>query len=207
MTFEEALAVSSNPAAAMVVKEFGINPVVQKMKALGMDVGKGPYPPALVLGSGELSPLDEATGYNGLLLNKGLSVPSYMIESITKDGKVVYKYEAPEYKRVFEEDVAIGTIQAMNAVIKYGTAKGAVNSPMGIKSVAGKTGTADQHTDLWFTMSACDKADGGQTVSFWAGNPKGKIAVRSMSSYDVAQMAGRYINLAPHSKEPCDLTQ
>jgi len=47
MTPENAIPVSSNTVVAMIIEEFGIKPIVEKMKALGVDVGECPYPAVL----------------------------------------------------------------------------------------------------------------------------------------------------------------
>lgn len=209
MTLTEGLAVSSNMVAGEFVNAFGTNEIVGTMQSLGMRTPKQ-YGPSIILGTGEWSPLDIATGYNNLLLRDGQTArytePIAVIRKIVDvNGNTVYQLGAPSVTEAVDKKVSDQAAEALNAVTRYGTAEGAIDSPNGPKSVAGKTGTADSHTDLWFTGSKCDGKDGGFTASLWVGDPSSKREIQGFTSRDTAKLFGQFVLKAPHSDKKCDL--
>ncbi len=207
MTLEEGLAVSSNTVAGLIVKRFGIEPIVKEMNAFGVTVNE-PYGPAVVLGAGGYSTRQEAEGFNNLILNRGAAVGSYIIDKITKGGATVYEHKPSTPKRVVDERVAIDTIKALNKVTTIGTARGAVHSPSGRSSVAGKTGTTNDSYDLWWTGSVCSPDPlKAQTVSIWAGNPKAEkyIGTHAIGSHTMAALFSTYLNTLPRTAGRCTI--
>jgi len=188
-TPEEALAVSSNIATGKILNKVGgIEPIAENMVALGVDLPK-PYFASNVIGTGAVSPLGVATGYSNLVLGRGEALPNYTVTKITDtSGKTTFYERQPVTgKQVYSEEVALQATKAMVEVYQQGTAKGKANDVMLKRnSVAGKTGTGNDATDLWASTIFKRKSDGGRTVAIWAGNPNKKVRVEGLTSADMA---------------------
>lgn len=103
----------------------------------------------IALGTAEVSPLDQATGY-ATLANNGTYVPSHVIKQV-KDatGQILYTAN-PEAQANIDPSIAKDTTYALQNVVNEGT--GAKVSSLG-REIAGKTGTADVNGNIvssWF---------------------------------------------------------
>jgi membrane peptidoglycan carboxypeptidase len=103
----------------------------------------------IALGTAEVSPLDQATGY-ATLANGGTYVPSHIVKEV-KDltGKVLYTAK-PQAQPNIDPKIATDTTYALENVVNEGT--GAKVSSLG-RDIAGKTGTADVNGHVvssWF---------------------------------------------------------
>jgi membrane peptidoglycan carboxypeptidase len=101
------------------------------------------------LGTAEVSPLDQATGY-ATIANGGTYVPTHVVKEV-KDptGKVIFTAQ-PASQPNIDPNVAKDTTFALENVVNEGT--GAKVSSLG-RQIAGKTGTADVNGHIvssWF---------------------------------------------------------
>jgi penicillin-binding protein 1A len=134
-------------------------------RMIGMDPqAEGLLPvPALATGSVGISPLDMATGYQ-TIANDGKHCQPYTVRTIERDGKVLLKHERTCDPVLKPGDAHLITAM-LEAVPVSGTAASAFGG-WGSRPVAGKTGTAQENTNVWF---------GGYTRQFttvvWVGSP------------------------------------
>ena len=119
--------------------------------------------PALATGSVAISPIDMATGYQ-TIANDGRHCEPYTVQSIERDGKVLLEHERACDPVLKQGDARLIT-SMLEAVPVSGTAASAFGG-WGSWPVAGKTGTAQENTNVWF---------GGYTKQFttvvWVGSP------------------------------------
>jgi penicillin-binding protein 1A len=119
------------------------------------------YP--FVLGAEPVRPIDLAAFY-AAIANEGLRPTPHVIDSIERDGHVVYRYDTNAgMKRIKSVDqVAFYQLKTMmQGVLARGTARAIADfSP----SVAGKTGTSDDENDAWFVGFSNEV-----TVAVWIG--------------------------------------
>ena len=119
--------------------------------------------PALATGSVAISPLDMATGYQ-TIANDGRHCEPYTVQSIERDGKVLLEHERACDPVLKQGDARLIT-SMLEAVPVSGTAASAFGG-WGSWPVAGKTGTAQENTNVWF---------GGYTKQYttvvWVGSP------------------------------------
>jgi penicillin-binding protein 1A len=119
--------------------------------------------PALATGSVAISPLDMATGYQ-TIANDGRHCEPYTVQSIERDGEVLLEHER-QCDPVLKQGDARLITSMLEAVPVSGTAASAFGA-WGSWPVAGKTGTAQENTNVWF---------GGYTKQFttvvWVGSP------------------------------------
>ena len=119
------------------------------------------YP--FVLGAEPVRPIDLAAFY-AAIANEGVRPTPHVIDSIERDGRVVYRYDTNAgMTRIKSVDqVAFYQLKTMmQGVLARGTARAIADlSPY----VAGKTGTSDDENDAWFIGFTNDV-----TVAVWLG--------------------------------------
>jgi membrane carboxypeptidase/penicillin-binding protein len=119
------------------------------------------YP--FVLGAEPVRPIDLAAFY-ATIANEGVRPTPHVIDSIERDGHVVYRYDTNAgMSRIKSVDqVAFYQLKTMmQGVLARGTARAIADfSP----SVAGKTGTSDDENDAWFVGFSNEV-----TVAVWIG--------------------------------------
>src|SRR5215831_1534418 len=145
MPLKTALAQSMNIPAVHLLQTVGIQTGAQMVRRFGIKVPMAPYLPS-ALGATEV-PLDQMVSAYSAFPNKGIRVEPHMIRKVLdRDGAVMEEWERTTYK-VFSEYVALTMVGLMRGVVQGGTAAAA--SSLGIP-LAGKTGTVNDHTDVWF---------------------------------------------------------
>ncbi len=140
-----ALAKSMNVPAVHLLQTVGIQTGAQMVRRFGIKVPMAPYLPS-ALGATEV-PLDQMISAYSAFPNKGVRVEPHIIRRVLdRDGAVLEEWEKTTYK-VMNEYVALTMVQMMRGVVEAGTATAArsVGVPL-----AGKTGTVNDHTDVWF---------------------------------------------------------
>ncbi|MDT4967366.1 MAG: penicillin-binding protein [Acidobacteriota bacterium] len=146
LPLKTALAKSMNVPAVHLLQTVGIQTGAQMVRRFGIKVPMAPYLPS-ALGATEV-PLDQMVSAYSAFPNKGVRVEPHLIRKVLdRDGNVLEEWEKTTYK-VTNEYVALTMVKMMQGVTAGGgTASGA--SALGIP-VAGKTGTVNDHTDVWF---------------------------------------------------------
>jgi penicillin-binding protein 1A len=144
----DATRVSSNTAYAQLMLEVGPANVAALANRLGVSA-ELPVVPSLVLGSGDVSPLDMAVGYS-TFANRGVHNDPILvtkIEQVDDDGDVeVLDQAVPTGERVLTEEQADLVTYCLREVVQGGTGESADFG----KPAAGKTGTTQDNKDAWF---------------------------------------------------------
>jgi penicillin-binding protein 1A len=125
------------------------------------------YP--FVLGAQPVRPIDLAAFY-AAIANEGLRPDPYVIDSIERNGLIVYRHDPKSSTMIGSVDrAAFYQLKSMmQGVLARGTARSIANlAPY----VAGKTGTSDNENDAWFVGFSNEV-----TVAVWLGydNADGK---------------------------------
>jgi penicillin-binding protein 1A len=145
LPLKTALAQSMNIPAVHLLQTVGIQTGAQMVRRFGIKVPMAPYLPS-ALGATEV-PLDQMVSAYSAFPNKGIRVEPHMVRKVVdRDGAVMEEWEKTTYK-VVSEYVALTMVSMMRGVIQGGTASAA--SSLGVP-LAGKTGTVNDHTDVWF---------------------------------------------------------
>jgi penicillin-binding protein 1A len=146
LPLKTALAKSMNVPAVHLLQTVGIQTGAQMVRRFGIKVPMAPYLPS-ALGATEV-PLDQMVSAYSAFPNKGVRVEPHLIRKvIDRDGSVLEEWEKTTYK-VTNEYVALTMVQMMRGVTAPGGTAAAAGS-LGVP-VAGKTGTVNDHTDVWF---------------------------------------------------------
>ncbi|HSQ23067.1 MAG TPA: PBP1A family penicillin-binding protein, partial [Pyrinomonadaceae bacterium] len=145
LPLKTALAQSMNIPAVHLLQTVGIQTGAQMVRRFGIKVPMAPYLPS-ALGATEV-PLDQMVSAYSAFPNKGIRVEPHMVRKVLdRDGAVMQEWEKTTYK-VFSEYVALTMVSMMRGVIQGGT--GSAAGVLGVP-LAGKTGTVNDHTDVWF---------------------------------------------------------
>ncbi|MEO6391898.1 MAG: PBP1A family penicillin-binding protein [Pyrinomonadaceae bacterium] len=156
-----ALAKSLNIPAVHLLDMVGIQTGSQMVRRFGIKKPMAPYLPS-ALGATEV-PLDEMVSAYSAFPNKGIRVEPHLIRKVLdRDGNILEQWEKTTYK-VINEYVAGTMVSMMRGVITNGTATSV--QAVG-HQVAGKTGTVNDHTDVWFVGYTATYVGG-----FWMGYP------------------------------------
>lgn len=142
-----ALAKSMNVPAVHLLDMVGIQTGAQMVRRFGITVPMAPYLPS-ALGATEV-PLQQMVSAYSAFPDKGVRVEPHMIRRVLDaDGNPLEEWEKTTFK-VMSEYVALTMVQMMRGVVELpgATANGA--RALGVP-VAGKTGTVNDHTDVWF---------------------------------------------------------
>ncbi len=165
-----ALAKSYNLAAVHLLEQVGIQAGGQMVRRFGISNPMAPSLPS-ALGASEASLLEMTAAYSAFP-NKGVRYAPHLIRKVySRDGTLLEEWEKTSSK-VTSEYVALTMVEMMRGVTQGGgTAPGA---GAGGQPVAGKTGTVNDHTDVWFI---------GYTPKYvtgvWMGNPERKESLGS----------------------------
>lgn len=151
VTLRRALANSLNIPAVEVLKFAGIPQTIETAHKLGITSLNDPgrYGLSLVLGGGEVKPIDMAAVY-GAFANQGMSVkPKAIVSVADRYGKVIFQGTNPKPVRAIEAKYAtmITSILSDNAAR---TEEFGANSPLKLnRPAAAKTGTTNDFRDNW----------------------------------------------------------
>jgi penicillin-binding protein 1A len=145
----DALARSRNTVAVQLAQRVTMDSVVAMAARLGIDAPIVPYPSSAI-GASVVQPLDLVSVY-ATIANLGLRVePRFITRVDDREGRAVWQSPPPVAERVLEEPIAFVLRDMMKDVVARGTATSLRRFvPEGIP-VAGKTGTTDENSDVWF---------------------------------------------------------
>ena len=149
MTMREALAKSRNAVAVELGLRVGMDSVAAVAQRLGIDTPVALYPSSAI-GASAVRPLDLVAAYTGFA-NLGVAVePRLVVRVEDRQGRTVWEPEPTAPALALDPGVAFIVRDMMRDAVDRGTA-GAVRRyvPDSIP-VAGKTGTTNDNTDVWF---------------------------------------------------------
>ncbi len=148
ITFRRALMRSSNAAAVRVSQTVGMPRIIEGAHRLGIQSDIPNYP-AVALGAADVTPIELVRAY-APFANGGLRVTPRMVRRIeSRDGELLWSSETVAPERVLDPADAYELTSMLRAVVDYGT--GRPVRDYGAKGmIAGKTGTTNNGTDVWF---------------------------------------------------------
>ena len=162
MPMKIALAKSFNIAAVHLLEQVGIQAGAQMVRRFGITNPMAPSLPS-ALGASEASLIEMTAAYSSFP-NKGIRMTPHLIRKVyNRDGSLLEEYDNSQSK-VTSEYVALTMVEMMRGVTAGGGT--AASASAGGHPIAGKTGTVNDHTDVWFI---------GYTPTYvtgiWMGNP------------------------------------
>lgn len=171
-SLEDALIYSTNTVFCQLSVAVGGAEIRQVAQRMGIKSPLGDFP-SIVLGAYEVSPLEMASAYS-TLANHGTRVENYLIERIEDaNGNVIYQHQV-DSRRVIEEAIAAAAVNTMEKAVARGTGGRSVLTPA--RPQAGKTGTHENYTDVWFVGFIPQ-----YTASVWVGFPDSQVEMRNIT--------------------------
>ena len=162
MPMRLALAKSMNIAAVHLLEQVGIQAGAQMVRRFGITNPMAPSLPS-ALGASEASLLEMVAAYSSFP-NKGIRMAPHLIRKVyNRDGSLMEEYDGASSK-VTSEYVALTMVDMMHGVCSGGGTAAAATA--GGNPLGGKTGTVNDHTDVWFIGYTPSYATG-----VWMGNP------------------------------------
>jgi penicillin-binding protein 1A len=146
-TLRDALAHSRNVSTVRLLMKVGIDPVISYAHRLGIRSElRREY--SLALGVSEVS-LFELVSSFGVFANYGIRVEPISIVKIKDSEGRVLEEAKPRFEEVLKPEVAYMMTNLLSSVVEQGTARNI--RVLGFnKPCAGKTGTTEDNTDVWF---------------------------------------------------------
>ncbi|MGQ0520515.1 MAG: transglycosylase domain-containing protein [Actinomycetota bacterium] len=179
VTLRKATHNSYNTVYAQVIRDVGVPEVAEMAKKLGITSAWVANPevhgPSYALGAQEVSPLDMASAF-GVFATGGIRVEPTPVQWV-KDprGKFVEDNRKPRSRRVVAQIIADNVTDVLKGVITEGTG---TRADIG-RPAAGKTGTAQEFRDAWFTGYTPDLS-----TSVWIGHKKRPTPLRNVKGLE-----------------------
>jgi membrane peptidoglycan carboxypeptidase len=151
---------SVNVVFAQLIQDVGAQNVVNVAHEMGV-TSDLPAVLSLATGSVGVTPIDQASGYQ-TLANEGMHCVPYTVESISSDRGEIYQHK-PQCTQVVPPDIAHLVTTMLENVVTSGTG---VEANLYNWPVAGKTGTADGNTNVWFVGYTAQVV-----TAVWVGSP------------------------------------
>ena len=149
LTLREAMAKSRNTVAVQLWQKLGADSVIAFARRAGISTAIAPYPSSAI-GASVVRPLDFIGAYT-MFARLGTPVDPRLITRIEdRDGKAVYERDVQTLPGALPPNAAFVLRDMMRDVVERGTATAIRRILPGDVPVAGKTGTTDDNTDVWF---------------------------------------------------------
>jgi penicillin-binding protein 1A len=161
---EWGVAWSANVMAVRVLQMLGVDTAIHYASMMGITSPLAPYL-TLALGTSAVTPLEMCRMY-ALISNQGALPTPQCIETIEQNDGTPLEVDQPE---MITTSISVKALEDMGkmlrAVVTYGTASAVFrdNNP---PDACGKTGTTQEHRDVWF-----DGYTSKLTCVVWAGHP------------------------------------
>jgi penicillin-binding protein 1A len=159
LTLRTALARSRNPVAIQLALSLGMDTVSALAHRMGLDSDIAPYPSSAI-GASVVQPLDLVAAY-ATVANLGARVePRFITHIEDAAGQTVWQNPIVTPRPALDPAVAFIVRDMMRDVVERGTATAVRNEVPADIPVAGKTGTTNDNTDVWFVGMTPDLVAG-----------------------------------------------
>ncbi len=193
MTLRNALAQSINVPAVKVLYLTGINSALKLAKSMGISTlgDANQYGLTLVLGGGEVTPLDMTSAYAVFAANGVRYQPTSILKVEDSAGNVIEDDTQPVGTQVLDSVVA----QEINDILSDRVARAPLGENslfnFGGRDVAVKTGTTNNFRDAWTIGYTPNIA-----VGIWAGNNDNTPMVKKVSGFIVGPAWSEFMQYA-----------
>jgi penicillin-binding protein 1A len=147
LTMRDALTYSKNVPTVRLGMELGVDRVVEMARRIGLE-GRIPTVPSVLLGAAEVTPMALTSAYSTFAMLGRNAKPRLITRVEDGDGNVVWSQE-PVSTPVLDPAVAYIVTSMLKDVVERGTGS-AVRSAGFTGVAAGKTGTTNDATDVWY---------------------------------------------------------
>jgi penicillin-binding protein 2D len=195
MTLRDALAQSRNAVAVQMALRVGLDSVIALAHALGITTPMAPYP-ASAIGASGVRPIELVAAYGAFATLGQVAQPQLLTRVEDRAGHTVWESGGPALTAVLDSNVAFIVRDMMRDVIDRGTAASVRRLLPATIPAAGKTGTTNDNTDVWFIGCTPDLVAGvwlgfdrPQTIA--AGAAGGALAAPIWARFMASAYTGR----------------
>ncbi|HEY2793943.1 MAG TPA: penicillin-binding transpeptidase domain-containing protein, partial [Micromonosporaceae bacterium] len=149
MTVRDALARSRNSVAVQLAMQVGIDTVIDLAHQMGITTPIAPFPSSAIGASG-VRPIEMVAAYSAFATLGTVSQPQFMARIEDRGGHTVWTAHPVAPAAVLDSNVAFIVRDMMRDVIDRGTATIVRRSLPAPIPAAGKTGTTNDNSDVWF---------------------------------------------------------
>jgi penicillin-binding protein 1A len=149
ISLRDALAMSRNVVAVQLGMKLGMDSIASLAHRMGLNSVIAPYPSSAI-GASAVQPLDLVAAYT-TFANLGTPVePRFIYRIEDKNRKVVFSREVRALAPALDQRVTYVVRDMMRDVVERGTASSIRRYLPTSIPVAGKTGTTNDNSDVWF---------------------------------------------------------
>jgi len=180
LTLREALAKSRNGVSVQLGQRLGIDSIANLARRMGLSSKIAPYPSSAI-GASVVQPLDLVAAYT-TFANLGTPVePRFIYRVEDRNRKIVLSREVKALAPALDPRVTYVVRDMMRDVVERGTAASIRRYLPASIPVAGKTGTTNDNSDVWFIGLTPDLVAGvwlgfDKPTSITAGAAGGSLA-------------------------------
>lgn len=149
MTIREALAESRNSVAIQLGLRVGMDSVAALAKRMGIESPIAPYPSSAI-GASVVRPIELVAAYTAFDNGGSVVEPRFVARVEDLAGRVIYARPPSTPRQVLDPRVAFIVRDMMGDVVDHGTGASARRAVPSTVPIAGKTGTTNDNTDVWF---------------------------------------------------------
>ncbi|MFA6269651.1 MAG: transglycosylase domain-containing protein [Candidatus Paceibacterota bacterium] len=193
ITLRNALAQSINVPSVKVLYLAGLSDSIRLARDMGIESlsNKGDYGLTLVLGGGEVTPLELTSAY-GVFANNGVKNKITSIIEIKNKAGVVLEKSSPEPVQVLDKEVALKISSILSDNVARAPSYGQTSALyFGERDVAVKTGTTNNYKDAWIMGYTPNIA-----VGAWAGNNDNTPMQKKVAGFIVAPLWRAFMDQA-----------
>ena len=176
ITLREAITFSRNPVAVQLWMKYGADSIIALARRFGITTPISPFP-ASAIGASEVQPLEFIAAFTAFDNLGTPMVPRFVYRVDDRSGKTLWSQGVASLAPALDPQVAFILRDMMRDVVERGTATPVRRYLPPSVPVAGKTGTTDDNTDVWFV---------GVTPDIVAGVWLGFDKPRSIAEHGVA---------------------
>lgn len=197
MTLRDALAQSINVPAVKVAYLVGVNGIIDLSRKMGLSTiseDASRYGLSLVLGGGEVKPLEMANAYATFARNGAYLPASPVLRIEDREGNVLYDWEDERAEPTAALDP--GATALISDVLSDNAARTPAYGPSSFlhipdRTVAVKTGTTNDYRDTWIVGYTPEIS----TLA-WAGNNDNSPMEKKVAGFIVAPMWNEFMQVA-----------
>src|SRR5262249_54128262 len=148
MTLRRGLQISRNLIAIRLGLELGIQPVLGEAQRFGISSPMSPFP-SLYIGAASVYPIEMVSAYTAFATLGVRAAPVAILRVEDEKGNIVWEPQ-PRRDRVMDDQHMWVLNTMLQDVVTRGHAYSAVRGAGFMCPAGGKTGTADDGSDVWF---------------------------------------------------------
>ncbi|HKS05890.1 MAG TPA: PBP1A family penicillin-binding protein [Gemmatimonadaceae bacterium] len=180
MTLRTALARSRNPVAVQLWMSEGASDIIALARRAGLRDSIAPYPSSAI-GASVVQPLNLVSAYT-VFANLGTAVEPRLVTRVeSADGRTLWSSGVVQRTEVLDSATAFIVRDMMRDGVERGTATSVRQYVPEAIPVAGKTGTTDEVTDVWFVGMTPDVVAG-----VWLGFDRPRTILRGAAGGSLA---------------------